>query len=537
MADRLISLLNSRIALVLTPDGVGTGSFIAKDIVLTCAHVVRSAVESEQEVLVRCGRDEVSKQPIHEFSSEVIFMSDKVGDKEYPDIALLKISGADRPFLKMASSQVPFPYDINPEYLAIGFQKRDRHSGRDIAQSVSLQYEGEEDATVHRKIEFENGLVRPGMSGAPLIERRTGVMTGIIQMTRSPNDDLGAYVIPIDVIWQTLQSKLPQFYRYLHTKQHLTSLRRQYRREYTPYLRLKAYGVRLLVLPAILFGGLFWFFYHLGPLQSSGALATLLLVLSLVGALFGRWMGREVASETNTMQKVLGNFVLHPATLSLTGGAIIALWLFTSSVWVYGGPSNANTDISIENSSQIRTRKFNEQGQVQFLVASTLFGDSIAITPKNREAKMSFIRSLSKQKLFYPRDFQLEPILLLRMDPNYPWLNKYQIEIVMDRDGEIYLDSTMHHEGSLLLGNRKFSISEERQMEWLKEIEEGVEIGIPEIERWKEIHARPDIDLDIGDRLTVTMTKKSNGKLVNEQSYSIRDDVTDRLFKMFQADN
>lgn len=537
MADRLISLLNARIVLVLTPDGVGTGSFIAKDTILTCAHVVRSAVESDQEVLVRWGRDEVSKQPTHEFTAEVIFLSDKVGEKEYPDIALLKISGTDRPFLKMASSKVPFPYDTNPEYLAIGFQKRDRQSGRDIAQTVSLQYEGEEDATVHRKIEFENGLVRPGMSGAPLIERRAGEITGIIQMTRSPNDDLGAYVIPIDVIWQTLRSKLPQFYQDLHTKLHLNTVRQQYQKEYSPYMRLKAYGARLFVLPAILFGGLFWFFYHLGPIQSSGVLATLLLVLSLVGVLFGRWLGREVASETGTVQKVLGNFVLHPVTLSVAGVAIVGLWLFTTSIWVYGGPASANTDISIENSSQIRTRKFNEQGHVQFLVASTPFGDSIAITPRNREPKVSFIRSLSKQKLFYPRDFQLEPVLLLRMDPNYPWLDKYQIKIVKERDGAIYLDSMMHQEGTLLLGNRKFSITEERQLEWLKEIEEGVEIGIPEIERWKKMHGRPDIDLDIGDSLTVTMTKKSNGKLVNQESYFISDDVTDRLFKMFQDDN
>jgi hypothetical protein len=52
------------------------------------------------------------------------------------------------------------------------------------------------------------------------------------------------------------------------------------------------------------------------------------------------------------------------------------------------------------------------------------------------------------------------------------------------------------------------------------------------IDKWKVNKHIPEIDLDVGGRVTLTMTKKSNKVVVNQQSYSIKDDETDKLFRI-----
>lgn len=536
MADRLIALLNARIALILTSGSVGTGSFIAPGILLTCAHVVRQAYEANEKIEIKYGQHPVSGIPVEAQSGKVAYISAQQEGKEYPDIAIIKIKPITRSYLKMAASQDPYSYRSDQEYVAIGFQKRDRNLDRDIAQTVSLNYEGEEDAGGQRKITFENGLVRPGMSGAPLLERSSGVITGIIQMTRNPNDDLGAYVIPIDKIWETLQFDAPELYAELHSSVVQKSIRKQYRQEYSPYSRLKAYGLRLLFLPLILFAGLFWVFYHLGAPQNSGALAAVLVVISLLGAFLGQWLGADVASEAASLQSTLGQIFIHPIALLVSGLAVLCLWTFTSSIWIYGGPEHAGTKISMQHRAVMQTKEFNEDGQVQFFLFTTPFSDSLTIAPEQREGKITRIKSLTKKKMFYPQDFLLEPVLLLRLDPNYPVLDKYQLKITNQRN-MVFIDTTLNTEGAILLGKRNLTLSDQQEKAWLQELGVGPEIGVTIIERWKTIKRRSDIDLDMGDRLTITMTKKSDQSLVNQQTYAIRDDATDRLFMMFYTEN
>ncbi len=542
MADRLIALLNARIALISTPDSVGTGSFLAPGLVLTCAHVVRNAHKSDSTIQVRFGQQPLTGFPRYEYQAEVVALSDQIDGKEYPDIAILKIQSNDTLMLKLASSQTPYTYLADREYVAIGFQKRDRHLDRDIAQTVSLNYEGEEDAGGLRKIEFENGLVRPGMSGAPLVERSTGEVTGIVQMTRSPSDDLGAYVIPIDKIWEYLEMAAPSLFSDLHTSLHKKEIRKQYRRAYAPYQRLRSHRGRLLALATIIFAGLFWIFYHLGSLQNSGALAALLVSLSILGVILGNWLGAEVASETSALQQAAGQILIHPVTVTVVAVLVATLWFFTSSVWIFGGPEHAGIPLSLITPNMVRTKTLDEQGQAKFLVTTTLFGDTVDIQPGNREPKRAMVQSLKKEHLFYPRDFLLEPLFLLRLDPNYTPLDKYKLEINFD-NGNTFLDSTLSAEGAILMGRRPLLIRREREERWLEEIAAGPEIGIPILNQWKKIHPRSDIDLDYGDRFKVTLRKKSDGTVLNQETYSIRDDsvnyegVVDRLFMKINAEN
>jgi hypothetical protein len=115
-------------------------------------------------------------------------------------VAILEIEKQDHPLLQLSPSAIT--YRADQEYLAVGFQKKEMETGRNIAQTVSLNYEGEEGAGYMYKLLFENGLVRPGMSGAPLVERQSGQIVGLVHMTRDSNAALGAIVIPVEKIWE-----------------------------------------------------------------------------------------------------------------------------------------------------------------------------------------------------------------------------------------------------------------------------------------------------------------------------------------------
>jgi hypothetical protein len=48
-----------------------------------------------------------------------------------------------------------------------------------------------------REIKFKAGQVKPGMSGSPLLNARTGAVCGIVGTTRDEAQDLGGYAIPV----------------------------------------------------------------------------------------------------------------------------------------------------------------------------------------------------------------------------------------------------------------------------------------------------------------------------------------------------
>ncbi|MBW4563114.1 MAG: hypothetical protein KME32_18585 [Mojavia pulchra JT2-VF2] len=51
-------------------------------------------------------------------------------------------------------------------------------------------------------IKLKGGQVRPGLSGSPLLNQRTGKVCGVIKFTRNRNSDLGGGAIPIDVVFK-----------------------------------------------------------------------------------------------------------------------------------------------------------------------------------------------------------------------------------------------------------------------------------------------------------------------------------------------
>ena len=532
MPDRLITLLSSRTALILAGNSVGTGSFIAPGRILTCAHVVRSAHEKGESITVQYNLSAHGAENINSAEVLDLFVSDETDGQEYPDVAVLKINDFDHPVLQLPRSDEEVLYHNTREYLAIGFQKTDRQSGRNIPQSVSLNYEGEEDAGYMRKIQFENGLVRPGMSGAPLVEREGGIITGIVQKTRNPNDDIGAYTIPVEVIWDELKKGDPGLYSLLNSNAYRRKIRREYRAAYPKYPLLKKYGIKLFILPVLLFLGMWWIFYHVGPIQESVVVATLLISLTFSGKLLSDWLGESVRSESSKVKSNVARLLFSPALLSLLGVIVVSLWLFVSSIWIYASPAEANFAVTL-HADKTDTATINTRGTARFLTAFIPFADSVDLRLKGSQTRAPRVK-FNRNEFFYPKDFSLEPVLILRFDHNYlHHLDKYILHILAEPSGQELTDSALQSSGSILVGGRELVIGENKENEWHREL-----VGLDPvhakkiINKWKEVKHHK-IDLAVHDRIVVTLTDKSDSSEVKRETYLLHDDETDIYFKIF----
>ncbi|MBD3886066.1 HEAT repeat domain-containing protein [Phormidium tenue FACHB-886] len=154
--------------------GWGTGFFVGPELILTCAHVVRAA--KEQAVKVRWQRREL----------------EAVAEQSLPDpydLALLRVAlpaSANPPCVYLGEEI----FSRDPLYL-FGYPDQDFPNGC----PVTFNCEGlTGDAPT--LIKFTLGQVRPGMSGAPLLNQRTGKVCGIVKFTRDRSIDLGGGAIP-----------------------------------------------------------------------------------------------------------------------------------------------------------------------------------------------------------------------------------------------------------------------------------------------------------------------------------------------------
>lgn len=153
--------------------GWGTGFFVGPEWILTCAHVVQAAKERSVQVRWQ-GR---------EWEAVV----EQLLPHPY-DLALLRVT---------------LPTNVNPACVCLGEEIRSRdplylfgYPDQDFPNGcpVTLSCEGltGDDPAL---IKFALGQVRPGMSGAPLLNQRTGKVCGIVKFTRDRSIDLGGGAI------------------------------------------------------------------------------------------------------------------------------------------------------------------------------------------------------------------------------------------------------------------------------------------------------------------------------------------------------
>lgn len=152
--------------------GHGTGFFIAPGLILTCAHVVRQKVDQLISV-------QWQQQPLTAIVERLAH------DLETYDLALLRLSNLlAHPCVWLDESVLP-----NDNLFSYGYPD-------DFPDGAPVTFEAEGLTGGVPFIKFKFGQVRPGFSGSPLLNRRTGRVCGLIKFTRDRALDLGGGAIP-----------------------------------------------------------------------------------------------------------------------------------------------------------------------------------------------------------------------------------------------------------------------------------------------------------------------------------------------------
>ncbi|MBK9951629.1 MAG: trypsin-like peptidase domain-containing protein [Candidatus Competibacteraceae bacterium] len=157
----------------------GTGFWIAPGLLLTCAHVVETA--HARSVTVEIARDrEIYPGRLVEFLP-----------KPFPDLALLCCDGLrDHPCVYLNS-------DIALGDSLYSYGYTDQYPRGD---SATFAYEGPTDVGPGSLLKLKQGQSRPGLSGAPLLNLRTGGVCGIVKSSRDLDSDLGGRAVPLACI-------------------------------------------------------------------------------------------------------------------------------------------------------------------------------------------------------------------------------------------------------------------------------------------------------------------------------------------------
>ena len=195
MTQSLYELLADCTVRILSNSASGTGFFVAPGLILTCAHVIANAQQGGMQ-----------KLPVkvfwkgQEYSAQVSVSR----DAPYPDLALLQAPISDHPCVLLHGGAEPFS-----ELYSYGY-------GDIESQGASTTFACEGWAgDQHELLKFKEGQVRPGMSGSPVLNRQTGSVCGIVQISRDRTNALGGKAMLAKVVlreFPELEEKQRQFH-------------------------------------------------------------------------------------------------------------------------------------------------------------------------------------------------------------------------------------------------------------------------------------------------------------------------------------
>ena len=186
MDDVLYELLFRCTLRISAGRDLGTGSFVAPGLVLTCAHVVADVIRANGQVI------------LHDEQRALRATVEDCRPAPYPDLALLHVDLADHPYLTIDPD-----LRLGDELLVCGYPPN--YPGGDAITAV---YEGPtwlDAAKSQRLLKFKEGQVVPGLSGAPLFNIRTSGVCGVVKSTRDRYSDLGGRAVPVEVARELFQ--------------------------------------------------------------------------------------------------------------------------------------------------------------------------------------------------------------------------------------------------------------------------------------------------------------------------------------------
>lgn len=167
---------------VSVPGGHGTGFFVAPQLILTCAHVVKSANHQKINVFWQSQ------------NQQYIASLEKILPEKHLDLAILKLNTPDlnHPCINFESL---YP-QLNDDLFSYGYPQ-DYPDG----DSATFKYEGESFKGNSPLYKLKGGQANYGASGSPLLNQRTGKVCGILNISRNPNMDLGGRAVPVTIIF------------------------------------------------------------------------------------------------------------------------------------------------------------------------------------------------------------------------------------------------------------------------------------------------------------------------------------------------
>ena len=191
---RLYELFRNCIVRMKTLDTFGTGFWVTPGHLLTCFHVIKGSDRHTIEI--------VWKQNTYR-STEINIFKDA-------DLALLRVEVENHPCVFLDEEALP-----GDEFYSYGYPEQNRDGA-----SITMICEGPTDNKRLLTVKDEN--VRPGFSGAPLFNQRTGMVCGVIKSERkSPVNGnilraLGGQAIPTGRIfdgWSNLKISNQEFHQ------------------------------------------------------------------------------------------------------------------------------------------------------------------------------------------------------------------------------------------------------------------------------------------------------------------------------------
>ena len=199
MSDPLEDLLRDCTVRVTGGPTSGAGFFVAPGKVLTCAHVIGDS----GSLVVRWERD---SQPVREVRvSGRVALANKYNpipalDCGYPDIAVLDIDGLlDHPCVDI-DSEWPSGGDT---FQVFGYPVE---GGGVQLTPARLTYRGTHGNRPTAYLELASDTIKPGMSGAAVLNLRSGAVCGVMVASKHPARPEGALVIP----WSAIAADLGQ---------------------------------------------------------------------------------------------------------------------------------------------------------------------------------------------------------------------------------------------------------------------------------------------------------------------------------------
>ena len=180
MSQDLYELVQRCTVKLLSPhsNDWGTGFFVAKGRILTCAHVISDYEASHISVQWRSESPNITANVIQFFPEPIdlaLLECDLESSKDIPPCVFL--SKEFQPFHRLYIYGYP---DDCPE-----------------GAGVTVQCEGDAKEQGVELIKFKAGQIRPGHSGAPIFNKNTGKVCGVVSETRNRATALGGFAISI----------------------------------------------------------------------------------------------------------------------------------------------------------------------------------------------------------------------------------------------------------------------------------------------------------------------------------------------------